>query len=55
MKRYKYQALLTLFPPDRGAWLNGDDASEYFGPGEHFVLWFGTGVGYGVAPRRTFI
>lgn len=104
MKRYKYQALLTLYPPERGGLsaalpcqtrclvvrgrhhdtrvskifssvvatqddrplcpgdacvpvtmqLNGDDAREYFGPGEHFTLWLGTDVGHGVVSRRMF-
>jgi hypothetical protein len=104
MKRYKYQALLTLYPVERGGLgaalpcqtrrlvvpshhhdthvskifssvvttaddrplcpgcvdvpvtmqLNGDDALDYFGPGERFTLWFGTDVGHGVVSRRMF-
>lgn len=104
MKRFKYQALLTLYPSERGGLsaalprqsrclvvrahhhasrvsklfscvvttrddqplcpgdahvpvtmqLNGDDALEYFGPGEHFTLWLGGDVGHGVVSRRMF-
>ncbi len=104
MKRYKYQALLTLYPRERGGLeaslpaetrclvlraqqrgthrsklfssvvttmddrplaagdrcrmvtmqVNGDDAREYVGPGEHFDLWFGTDIGHGVVSRQMF-
>jgi hypothetical protein len=34
--------------------VNGDDAAQYVGPGEHFDLWFGTDVGRGVIAERVF-
>jgi hypothetical protein len=35
--------------------LVGDDAADYLGPGDRFVLWRGTDVGDGVVSRRLFI
>jgi hypothetical protein len=34
--------------------LVGDDAAEYLGPGERFVLWAGSDIGDGVVSRRVF-
>jgi hypothetical protein len=105
VKRYKCQALVTLYPPEDGGLeaapsrqmlrllvrashrdtqrskffstmvtgsdgsalrpgaghvlvsmlLVGDDAGDYLGPGDRFVLWRGTDVGHGVVSRRLFI
>jgi len=102
MKRYKYQAVITLYPAHRGGLqanlpaqarclvvrahhhdthrsklfstvvtaaddlpfhagdtgrvvslqVNGDDATQYVHAGDHFGLWFGTEVGFGVVSRR---
>ncbi len=104
MKRYRYQALVTLYLPQQGGLetplppqtrclvvraqhrdtrqpklfssvvtadddrplqagdrhrlvcmqVNGDDAKQYVGPGEHFDLWYGTDVGHGVVARQMF-
>ena len=102
MKRYKYQAVVSLYLPQQGGLqtslpsqtrclvvraqhrdthrsklfssvvttddeqplrpgdahrivtmqVNGDDATQYVGAGEHFELWFGTDVGHGVVARQ---
>lgn len=33
----------------------GDDAGDYFGPGQPFSLWRGADVGHGVVSRRVFV
>ena len=102
MRRFKYQAVITLYPSQNGGLaaslpaqarclvvrahdhdahrsklfssvvtaddgrplqpgdcgrvvtmqVNGDDAQQYVHTGDHFELWFGTDVGYGVVSRR---
>jgi len=102
MKRYKYQAVIELYPAQHGGLqtslpaqarclvvrahdlqahrskmfssvvtaddgqplqpgdshrvvtmqLSGDDAAQYVHAGDHFDLWYGTDVGYGVVTRR---
>lgn len=32
----------------------GDEADNYFGPGQRFTLWAGADIGHGVISRRVF-
>jgi hypothetical protein len=34
--------------------MSDDEATEFFGAGQHFVLWSGGDVGHGIVSRRVF-